>query len=322
MLDTLDQFYAELVFNARVLLTNLTGCSTVDRLRILSAGLLCIVALRVVLHIVFTARLRRRASAYAGAEEPELFRAYDQAVRAVGLRRVPVIYKFRNAQPLAFTVGTFRPMIFLAPWLLRKLSVPELRALLMHELAHVKRLDALRFWGLELLVAAIPVLVVLLFAIHFVASSLGNIFLLAAIGTVLAVRLLVRPGLLRHSEKKCDDIAAKASNDPIGLASSLVRVAQIGCHLPAYRWRSGLTFVQSFTPHRSLLKSRVRRLVNYHRSRAGSIARCLAAAVTLIVTVAIAAVAWQFHADNKTVILELGCECSFQVTGTLVEQLP
>ena len=322
MLDALDRSYAELVFNAQVLLTNFTECPTVDRLRILSAILLGIIAIRVVLHIVFTARLRQRAPAYEEADAPELFRVYEEAVRAIGLRRVPAIHKFRNARPLAFTIGILRPMIFLAPRLVRKLSGPELRLLLMHELAHVKRFDALRCWGLELLGATIPALVVLLFAVHFVASSGGNMFIVAALGAVLAFRLFVCPGLLHYNEKKCDDIAASVSNDPVGLASSLVRVAQIGCQLPAFRWQSSLAFVQFFAPQRSLLKIRVRRLVNYRRSRAGIVASRLAVTATLVVAVLIAGIAWQFHVGEKTVRLELGCECVFQVTGTLVEKIP
>ena len=167
MLDVLNRLNAELVFNTRVLLINPTGCQTVDRLRILAAGLLGIVALRALFHMVFTARLRYRAPAYDKVDAPELFRVYDEAVRAIGLRRIPKIHKFRNARPLAFTIGTLRPMIFLAPGLVRKLSISELRLLLIHELAHVKRFDGLRFWAVRILGATIPALVVQLFAVHF-----------------------------------------------------------------------------------------------------------------------------------------------------------
>lgn len=321
MLDMFDRIYAELVFNANVLLTNLTDCPTVDRLWMLACGLLGIVALRVGLHFVLVARLRRWASPYAEADAPDLYRVYDQAVRAIGVRRVPVICKFRNARPLAFTIGIFRPIIFLAPRLLDKLSISELRALLMHELAHVKRLDALRFWGSELFVAAIPVMVVLLFAVHFVASQLGNMFLMVAIGAVLIAQFLVLPRLLLHNEKKCDDIAVEASKDPAGLASSLVRVAQVGHHLPVFRWQLGLPIVRPFAPRRSLLRIRVRRLGNYRRSSTRNILRRLATATTIVATMMIAALVWQFHADNKTVILEMGCECIYQVTGTVVEKV-
>lgn len=322
MLDVLDRLYAELVFNSRVLLINPTGCQTVDRLRVLAAGLLSIVALRALFQILFTACLRHRAPAYDEAHAPELFRVYDEAVRAIGLRRIPKIHKFQNVRPLAFTIGTLRPMIFLAPGLVRMLSISELRLLLIHELAHVKRFDALRFWALEILGATIPALVVQLFAVHFVTGSGGNLFLVAAIGAVLTFRLGVYPGLICYNEKKCDDIAAEVSNDPISLASSLVRVAQIGSQLPGFRWQSGLTFAQFLAPQRSLLEIRVRRLMNYQRSRIGIVASRLAVTTTLVLLVLLAAVALQFHAQDKTVLLELGCECAFQVTGTVVEKIP
>ena len=67
----------------------------------------------------------------------------------------------------------------------------------------------------------------------------------------------------------------------------------------------------------------MRRLVNHRRSRrAGRIARRLAVTLTLAFTVVITAVAWQFHAGNKTVVLEIGCHCVFQVTGAIVEKMP
>jgi beta-lactamase regulating signal transducer with metallopeptidase domain len=80
----------------------------------------------------------------APSTEPRLITLVGQICSQLGLRRVPAVVTIKeDCSP--FVCGLFRPVLVLPGGLLRALDPGQLRQVLLHELAHVKRRDLL--WG-------------------------------------------------------------------------------------------------------------------------------------------------------------------------------
>src|SRR5829696_1885887 len=137
--------YARLLQGVQSLLVIPGACGApVDVLRALTL-LLCVAAgARIRAHCVADRRLRRRSPVYKQDEFPGLYDLYREAAARLGLKRLPPLHRHADEDPLAFTTGCFRPAVFLAPTLVRSLGADELRAVLVHELVHVRRRDNLR----------------------------------------------------------------------------------------------------------------------------------------------------------------------------------
>lgn len=123
------------------------------------------------------------------------------AARAAGLApgRVRMVAGFPNP---AFTAGWLRPVVYVAAELAERLSAAELRAVLAHEAAHVRRRDPLRLSALR--------------------------FLGALVFWLPALRRLT-DDLADEVEFQADDAAAGAA--PLVLAGALITVASIWCPL-------------------------------------------------------------------------------------------
>lgn len=83
-------------------------------------------------------RLRRRARR---VEDGKLRREFARAAARLGLRRAPLLSWSGDVMGPA-VVGLLQPMVLLPPALVTALTDAQLRALLLHELAHVFRRDA------------------------------------------------------------------------------------------------------------------------------------------------------------------------------------
>lgn len=92
----------------------------------------------------------RRTLAPLEAEAPEPDDAFGQAACAAGIdpRRLRVVSGLPNP---AFTVGWFRPMVYVAAELIEWLTPDELAAVLAHERVHLARRDPLRLSVLRFL---------------------------------------------------------------------------------------------------------------------------------------------------------------------------
>ncbi|MDP4217764.1 MAG: M56 family metallopeptidase [Bacteroidota bacterium] len=130
------------------------------------------------------------------------------------------------------TLGFLRPVILVPVAMVNNLSVPQVEAILLHELAHIKRYDYLVNLG-------ITVVGILFFFNPF-------------------TRLLIRD-IRREREHRCDDLVLQFRYDPHAYVSALLSLAA-----PA-RYRQTLALAATGKNDRLLLH-RVRRILNQQRT--------------------------------------------------------
>lgn len=128
--------------------------------------------------------------------------APELQARAAALARpsgsaVPQVRLVPLSRPLALTVGLTRPTILLSTWMVAHLDAQELEAVLAHELAHIRRRDALRLW---------------------LATVLRDAFWYLPTGWTLHRQLR------GSTELACDDLAVQTTGRPLALASALAHV--------------------------------------------------------------------------------------------------
>jgi len=140
------------------------------------------------------ARLSRRATVL---DTGPIIDASAAAAEALGLRRsIRVLLGESRFVPM--TWGVVRPVLYL-PAAARGWRAPRLRAVLMHELAHVKRHDSLS---------------------RFLAQLACSVFWFHPLAWVSARRML------REQERACDDVVIVAGADPHHYAETLVEIAR------------------------------------------------------------------------------------------------
>ncbi len=159
------------------------------------AGSLLWAAARAVASAVANGRLARRLVRYTPGLWPALDRVLGRIDGDVGTR----IFLDPSASSPAFTVGLWHPRICLSPALLAELSGPEIRAVLLHELAHLERRDPLR-----------------LLVVRFLADFLW--FIPASRPMACA--------FTRAVEEAADDRAVALAARPLDLAAAIVKGAR------------------------------------------------------------------------------------------------
>lgn len=268
--------------------------------------LLCAVAaLRIGAHCIADRRLRRRCPVYGPDEFSGLYDLYREAGTRIGLRRLPPLHRHADRAPLAFTTGCFRPAVFLAPALIRSLGVDELRAVLVHELVHVRQRDNLRAWLGSLL--PIGALVVLLLgaalSLMFFRMELpygfaqAGLLVAAVLALLWTFRFVVWPRVVFGRELSCDDRVVEAVQNPLVVAASLVQVWRLQRALPR---RQGTLWIHAhpLLRTRPSIEARVRRLVDHRpdprRAWLTAARRGLAAAALLWTSVFL----WTYHSSD------------------------
>lgn len=302
--------YARLLQGVGALLSIPGDCGApVDVLRALTLLLCAAAGARIGAHWVADRRLRRRSPVYGASECAGLYDLYREVGTRVGLTRLPPLHRHADEAPLAFTTGCFRPAVFLAPALVRSLGADELRAVLVHELVHVRRRDNLRAWlGSLLPVGALVVLlqVAALYALYRMEQRLGFTHAGLVVAAVLAVlwtfRSVAWPRVVFRRELSCDDRVVEALQNPLIVAASLVQVWRLQRALPrrpAARWIHALPLLRT----RPSVEERVRRLVDYRpdprRAWLGAARRALAAAALLWTSLFL----WTYHGSDRRVQL-------------------
>lgn len=124
-------------------------------------------------------------------------RAARAANRLAALRSfdvAPGIGAVESAEPIAITVGWFRPRVLISTALLERLTLPQLAVVLAHERAHAQRRDALALTAARLL----------------------------ALAHLPPVRRRIVAELALACEQTCDEIAALECGDRVLVAETIV----------------------------------------------------------------------------------------------------
>jgi Zn-dependent protease with chaperone function len=262
--------YSSLLLGVEFLLRNPAACSAVEVLRALTLLLCAAAGARIGAHCVADRRLRRRSPVYGPDEFSGLYDLYRDAGTRVGLKRLPPLRRQADEDPLAFTTGCFRPAVFLAPALIRSLGADELRAVLVHELVHVRRRDNLRAWlGSLLPIGALVVLLqaaalyVLFFQVELRFGFAHAGLLVAAVLALLwAFGSVAWPRVVFRRELSCDDRVVEALQNPLVVAAALVQVWRLQRALPRRR-RERWIHAHALLRTRPSVEQRVRRLIDY-----------------------------------------------------------
>lgn len=160
----------------------------------LVAGSLTFALVRAVASVWSSRRLSRRYLPIGPGSKNALFPLLQEEPELAGTLRIG-----ESPTPEAFTAGYLRPWVGLSEGLLARLDQEELRAVLLHELAHLRRRDPLRLLLVRFLRDFLWFLPV--------AQSLSSTFTDA-------------------TEEAADDWAAHRRANPLSLASAIVKAAQ------------------------------------------------------------------------------------------------
>lgn len=298
--------YSRLLWGMESLLHIPGDCmAPVDVVRALTLLLFGAAAARILASGVADLRLRRRFPVYGPDEFAGLYDLYRQAAARVGLKRLPPLHRHADEGPLAFTTGCFFPAVFLAPAVVRTLGPDELRAVLVHELVHVRQRDNLRTWLGSLLPTGLLVVLVqaaALYVLYFRRDApigFPDALLIASsvIALLWAFRSVVWPRVVFRRELSCDDRVVEAVRDPLVVAASLLQVWRLQSALaprPGMRWAHAYPLLRG----RVSVEQRVRRLIDYRPGprRAWLVVarRAVGAAAVLWTT----AFLWSYHTSD------------------------
>ncbi|MDE3722366.1 MULTISPECIES: M48 family metalloprotease [Nocardiopsis] len=169
-----------------------------------------------------------RARPVGEIERPELYRMVRELATAAR-QPMPRLYLSPIRSPNAFATGTGRrAALCCTTGLLRTLDERRLRAVIAHELAHIKAADTLAGSVTVTLTGLITALSALALVLPLgdseetdVPELLGG--LMVALLAPLAF-LVVRAGVGRQSEFRADEQAARTTGDPEALAEALLAI--------------------------------------------------------------------------------------------------
>ncbi len=181
--------------------------------------------------------------------QSELYQLVNHLARRAGLRYSPDVYLVHNRVPNAFALGSKeQPIIGITSGLVNALNERELSGVLAHEISHIKNNDlffkglATSFGNLTHTLSWVGRLL-LLFAIPMLLMGIETISLWAIILLIFSplLNVLLQMGLSRSMEYLADHDAAMITGDPMGLASALHRIENIGRPWWAQFWKPALS---------------------------------------------------------------------------------
>jgi heat shock protein HtpX len=171
-----------------------------------------------------------RAQQVDARAAPELVHKVAELAGRAGLP-MPRVYIVDNPQPNAFATGRNpqNAAVAVTTGLLNMLSRDELAGVISHELAHIKNHDTLLMTVTATIAGAISMLAQ--FGLFFGGSNRSsNNSSIGALGTLAIVVLgplaamLVQMAISRTREYTADNMGARISGNPAGLASALAKI--------------------------------------------------------------------------------------------------
>ncbi len=157
-------------------------------------------------------------------QDPRLFEMIGELAGVAGMP-MPRVYAIDSMQPNAFATGRSpqHAAVAVTAGIRQLLSERELRAVLGHELAHVKNRDILTSSIVASIASAISMIAWMGFFFGGSRDNNGGGGLLALIVAPIAATL-IQLGISRSREYEADNDGAEISNDPEALASALQRI--------------------------------------------------------------------------------------------------
>lgn len=163
-------------------------------------------------------------------EHPELWQAVEAAAVGAGLAVTPAVYIIEDPAPNAFAAGRDLKHAYVAATtgLLDIMGPRELRAVMAHEIAHVRNRDV-RLMSLTAVLAGLLLILsdILLRVFVFGGARNNNNNPFALIGVIVALILapigaaMIQMALSRRREYLADASAAEITGDPEGMARAL-----------------------------------------------------------------------------------------------------
>ncbi|HEV7780697.1 MAG TPA: M56 family metallopeptidase, partial [Chitinophagaceae bacterium] len=207
-----------------------------------------IVLLKLVRMLVDFYYMNRLRTSYINQPEETWTIRLQQLVREMGIRKQVVLLE-SGLVNIPLVAGHFKPVILVPLGILTRLSQAEVEAVLLHELAHIRRHD----------------------------------YLINLVQRVTGIAFFFNPGILWLSsllraerENCCDDMAITHTNDKLQFVEALLSVKQYSLSSP--------TLAMNFLGQKNLLLHRVNRIV-YNRNKPLNIAELLFFVVSLVCSV-------------------------------------
>lgn len=187
----------------------------------------------------FSDKLVLRMYGAQPVENTEL-NAIVEELAARGGMPVPKVYLIESDQPNAFATGRNpqNAAVAATSGLMRRLNRDEVRAVLAHELGHVKNRDSLTMTITAVLAGAIGMLAQSIFFVGAFGgrddrnSPLGGIGALLVMILAPLAAMLVQMAISRSREYEADRAGAELSGEPRALASALHKISHAAAEIP------------------------------------------------------------------------------------------
>lgn len=291
MIELADRVYVRVLEGLVLIGANPLACAAVEMIRIATATLVVAALLKTVLDCAAHLRLYFAAREWRDPRVLAIWRACRDSAAAP--RRAALCIAPPTMPPV-FTTGAVRPTVYLDEQLADSLSDEQLRAVLLHELAHIQRNDHLvtAWFRPAALVAAAVLFQAFVLSWFFQPGSMhfgslpAKVLLAASAGVLLCLRMLVVRPAEYLREFDCDDRAVAAGADPLALASALVdtlRLMRRTRRVP----RVCIYAHQSLVPRTTLVERRVRRLLSDSPLRARAVSAGIRSAVVVALLAAV-----------------------------------
>jgi heat shock protein HtpX len=160
-------------------------------------------------------------------EQPQLHKTVAEMAKIAGLPK-PKVYVIENDAPNAFATGRnpSHAAVAATTGIMRILNDRELRAVMAHELGHVKNRDILISTMVATIAGAISMLALISFFFRSSRSQYGFIAVLVAWIVAPLVAGIIQAAISRTREFQADVTGAELSHDPASLATALEKLHQ------------------------------------------------------------------------------------------------
>ena len=168
------------------------------------------------------------------ADQPELYRAVENAAIGAGLSRTPDVYLINDPAPNAFAAGRSPENAYVAATsgLVEKLSARELDGVMAHEIAHIRNRDVRLMSLAAVLVGVIALVSDLLMRVTIFGGGRSRennnpLTLVIGIAAMILAPIGAAPlqmALSRRREYLADASAAEITGDGEGLALALAKL--------------------------------------------------------------------------------------------------